>query len=319
LKSIKFLNKQFSFGAALKTIYRAHIALLGTSLIFGANYWISKGLMPYYLDPMQLVVIRTFITFLLVWMLTLLIPSEKIPRKDMIRLAIAGFFGTTVNQVFFFTGLNLSTPIDISIIHVSNPAFVILFAGLAIKEKITGRKIGGVLLGGSGALLLILYGKKINLSSDHFLGNVFAVINMLGYAIYLVLAKPLMKTYHPFTVMKWVFLVGLITIIPVSVPNILQISFENFERITWISLFYVVVANTFLAYLLTIYALKHVEAGVASYYIYLQPIIVAIIALWLGVQSLTMDKFVAAGLIFSGVYLVSTKKVRRNAKPDPHD
>jgi len=267
--------------------------------------------MPNYLDPLQLVVIRTFITFLLFWMLTLMRPAERIPRRDLTRLLIAGFFGTTINQVFFFTGLNLSTPIDVSIIHVSNPAFVILFASLMIGETITGKKIAGVLLGGSGALILILYGNKIDFGSDNFLGNVFAVINMVGYAIYLVLAKPLMKTYHPFTVMRWVFLVGLITIVPISVPNIMTISFENFENITWLSLIYVVVANTFLAYLLTIYALKHVEAGVASYYIYLQPIIVAIIALWLGVQPLTLDKFVAAAFIFSGVYLVSKKSSQK--------
>ena len=225
----------------------------------------------------------------------------------MFRIVVAAIFGTTINQLFFFVGLNLTTPVDVSIIHVSNPIFVLIFASILIKERVTFKKIGGILLGASGALILVVYGNEVSFGSDTFKGNLFAVFNMLAYALYMVIIKPVMKKYHPITVMKWVFLTGFITSFPVTFSHLSSISFQTFETINWVSLIYVVVATTFMAYLLTLYALKHVEASTASYYVYLQPIIVFIIALSLGQQNFSISKLFAALLIFAGVYLVSKK------------
>jgi len=277
-------------------------------MIFGANYWIAKGLMPGYLNPFQLVMIRIAGATLIFWLLSLTIKSEKIRRKDMLTIAVAGIFGTTMNQLFFFVGLNLTTPVDVSIIHVSNPIFVLIFAAILIKEKVTLKKTAGIILGASGALILILYGNNADFGSDTFTGNLFALINMLAYALYLVIIKPVMARYHPFTVMKWVFLAGLVTTLPITFTHLPEISFSGFAPQSWVSLIYVVIATTFLAYLLTIYALKHVEASVASFYIYLQPVIVAIIAFWIGRQDFTLSKVIAALLIFTGVYLVSRRE-----------
>ena len=263
--------------------------------------------MPGFLDPYQLVLIRIAGATVLFWLLGLSIKNEKIDRKDLQRIAFAAILGTTINQLFFFVGLNLTTPVDVSIIHVSNPIFVLIFASILIRERVTFRKIGGILLGASGALILVIYGYEADFGSDTFKGNLFALLNMLAYALYLVLIKPVMRKYHPYTVMKWVFLTGLITTLPITFSHIPSVSFSSFESSTWLSLTYVIVATTFGAYLLTIYALKHVEAGVASYYIYLQPVIVAIIALWLGQQDFSLSKILAALLIFAGVYLVSRK------------
>jgi drug/metabolite transporter (DMT)-like permease len=294
----------------VKTIHKAHIALFGTSLIFGANYWIAKGLMPGFLDPYQLVLIRLAGACLIFWLLGLTIKKEKIDGTDFRRIVLAAILGTTINQLFFFVGLNLTTPVDVSIIHVSNPIFVMIFASVLIRERVTLRKTGGILLGASGALILVVFGHEADFGSDTFKGNLFALLNMLAYALYLVLIKPVMRKYHPFTVMKWVFLAGLLTTLPITFSHLPDVSFAQFESTTWLSLAYVIVATTFLAYLLTIYALKHVDASTASYYIYLQPIIVAIIALWLGQQDFTISKLFAAILIFSGVYLVSRKAGR---------
>jgi drug/metabolite transporter (DMT)-like permease len=263
--------------------------------------------MPGFLDPYQLVLVRIAGACLIFWLLGLTIPKEKVDKKDLRRIALAAILGTTVNQLFFFVGLNLTTPIDVSIIHVSNPIFVLIFAAILIKEKITLKKIGGILFGATGALVLVVYGNEVDFGSDGFKGNLFAVFNMLAYALYMVIIKPVMRKYHPFTVMKWVFLTGFITTFPVAFTHIPSISFASFESSTWLSLIYVIVATTFGAYVLTIYALKHVEASVASYYVYLQPFIVTLIAFSLGQQHFTLSKLVAALLIFTGVYLVTRK------------
>ncbi|MFW5705821.1 MAG: DMT family transporter, partial [Bacteroidota bacterium] len=195
------------------------------------------------------------------------------------------------------------------LIHVSNPIFVLVFAAILIRERISLLKVLGIILGATGAVILILYRGKLSFGSDTFTGNFLAMINMMAYAVYLVIIKPVMAKYSPITVMKWVFLLGFIFTAPFTVGSLGAVELQVFDMRGILSVIYVVVATTFLAYLLTIYALKYVDASVAGFYIYLQPLIVAIIAYWLGQQPVTWEKGVAAALIFAGVYMVS----RRNS------
>ncbi len=287
--------------------FKAHLALALATLIFGANYWISKGLMPDFLSPQQLVLLRITGACLLFWVLSIFKSSERVRRRDLSRIAIAALFGTTINQLLFFTGLNLSTPVDVAIIHVSNPVFVLVIAAILIKERISALKVIGILLGAGGAVILITYRGKISFDSHTFTGNLLALLNTLAYAIYLVIIKPVMNKYESVTILKWVFLFGLLFTIPVTVGSVKDIDFSIFGAFNRFSLFYVIVGTTFGAYLLTIFALRYVEAGVVSYYIYLQPVIATLISFWLGAQLLTWLHGLAAAMIFMGVYLVSKK------------
>lgn len=288
---------------------KAHISLALATLIFGANYWVSKGLMPDFVNPQQLVLLRVVGASLLFWALSVAGPRELVKKRDLTRIAVAALFGVTINQLLFFIGLNLSTPVDVAIIHVSNPIFVLIIAALMIKERISFFKVAGIILGAGGAVVLITYRGDLSFNSDTFTGNLLAVLNTLAYAIYLVIIKPLMNKYGSITIMKWVFFFGTLFAIPVTIDSAFSLSFAGFSAYTWFSLFFVIVVTTFMAYLLTINALKYVEASVVSYYIYLQPMIATLISFWLGLQLLTWQHGLAAAMIFSGVYLVS-KKIR---------
>lgn len=288
---------------------KAHISLALATLIFGANYWVSKGLMPDFVNPQQLVLLRVVGASLLFWALSVAGPHEPVKKRDLTRIAMAALFGVTINQLLFFIGLNLSTPVDVAIIHVSNPIFVLIIAALMIKERISFFKVAGIILGAGGAVVLITYRGDLSFNSDTFTGNLLAVLNTLAYAIYLVIIKPLMNKYGSITIMKWVFFFGTLFAIPVTIDSAFSLSFAGFSAYTWFSLFFVIVVTTFMAYLLTINALKYVEAGVVSYYIYLQPVIATLISFWLGLQLLTWQHGLAAAMIFAGVYLVS-KKIR---------
>jgi drug/metabolite transporter (DMT)-like permease len=289
------------------TNIKAHAALAFATMIFGVNYWISKGLMPNYLEPQQLVLLRIAGACSVFWLLATLQHNEQVKRRDLLRIAVAALFGTTLNQLLFFIGLNLSTPVDVAIIHVSNPVFVLVFAAALIKERISAFKIAGILLGAGGAVVLITYRGEISFGSHTFAGNLLALLNTMAYAIYLVIIKPVMNKYSSITIMKWVFLFGTLFTIPVTITSAVNISFAEFAAFNWFSLFYVIIGTTFGAYLLTIYALRYVEAGVVSYYIYLQPIIATLISFWLGVQLVSWQHGLAAAMIFLGVYLVSKK------------
>ena len=289
---------------------KAHLALLVTTLIFGMHYSIAKGLMPGSFQPMQLLFLRSFGALVVYWVFQLFFKSEKVESHDLFMLALCGLFGFAANQALFYEGLNLTTPVDASIIHVLNPVFVLIFASILIHEKITTLKIVGIALGAAGALILILYGRSVNMSTNSFAGNILVMLNMLCYALYLVLIKPLVTKYHPITVLKWVSFFGFLCILPFMVKGMTQINFQSITTKAWLGVGYVIIFNTVIAYLLINFALKTVEASMVSFYTYLQPVIASVMSVSLGTESITYPKIIAAILIFGGVFLVNRNNVK---------
>jgi drug/metabolite transporter (DMT)-like permease len=291
----------------MKNTHKAHLALLSTTLIFGFAYNIVKSLMPAALSPMQLIFIRLLGGMLVFWLFQRLFVPEKVQRKDLVMLAICGMFGFALNQALFYEGLNLSTPVDASLIHVLNPILVMVFASLLIGEKVTRKKAGGIALGASGVLILVLYGRIVSFDGNHAWGNVLIFLNMVFYALYLVLIKPLVGKYHTTTILKWVSFFGFLFIFPFSVKPALEINFTAIRFMEWMGIFYIIILNTFVAYLLINFALKTLSTTTVSYYSYLQPVIAAAMSVTIGQGGITVPKILAALLIFSGVYLVNTK------------
>ena len=230
--------------------------------------------------------------------------------KDLFSFAICGLFGIAINQLFFFKGLNLSTPINASIIMTSAPIIVILISLILSREKITLRKIIGVLLGCFGAVYLILNTGDVSFKNDYMIGNILVLINATSYAIYLILVQPLIKKYNPITVMFFIFSFGILYIIPFGYQELIDVKWSLFSYKIIIEVIFVLVFTTFFAYLCNSIALKHLNATAVSVYIYLQPLLAALIAISLGSDQLDINKTLSCILIFTGVYIVSQKKSR---------
>lgn len=283
---------------------------------YGASHIIAKGIMPTYLTPNVFIFLRAAGAMFLFWITKALFVREKVAKKDLLLLAFCGLFGVTINQLFFFHGLNLSSSINSGIIMTTNPVIVVILSFFILKEKITGNKIAGILIASIGSILLTLAGGTGK--GDSTLGDVFLFINALSYGVYLVIAKPLMQKYKPLTVITYVFTFG-IGFIMLYPPTLTELSSTHFERFTLeitLKVIYVIIGVTFLTYLLTMYGLKYLSPAVSSSYIYLQPVLVVFFAFLfsaIGVaddytHTITLEKILYALLIFAGVYIVSRKK-----------
>jgi drug/metabolite transporter (DMT)-like permease len=290
----------------------AHLAVLGANIIYGLNYFIAKIAMPDYLKPLGFILIRVIIATALFWLITPLFTKEKVQRADMLRLIMCGFFGIAINQLLFFSGLDLTSSIDASIIMICTPVLVMVVAFILTGEKLTLFKVGGIALGAAGAALLLANSPKDSSGGGNLLGNIMILFNALSYGIYLVIAKPLMVKYHPLTVLKWSFLFGMIICIPFGAQQAAAIQWSTFPPNAWFSVVYVIIAATFIAYLLNNLALGTVSASVVGVYIYLQPVIAAIVEIVVGNSAPDAVKIGSALLIFTGVYLVG-RPVKANA------
>ncbi|MCH2213592.1 MAG: DMT family transporter [Flavobacteriales bacterium] len=289
---------------------KAHLALLIVALIYSANYIIAKDLMPHYISPRGFIFLRVIGATVLFLILGACVKSKtQIARNDWFRIVLCGLFGVAANQILFFEGLNLTSPISASVIMTLNPVLVLAMGALMLNEKMTRTKILGVFIGGVGAVWLILgsSGDRSSLFSISW-GNLFIFLNATSYALYLVLVKPLMSKYQPLQVIRWVFTAGLFISLPFTTKSFIELNWSLWTTQTYVSAVYVVVFTTFLAYLLNVFALKTLTSSTVSIYIYLQPLLTTSLALILGKDELTVGIICAASLIFSGVYLVSKKR-----------
>ena len=298
----------------MSKILRAHIALFFVNALYGASHVIAKGVMPNYLTPNVFILFRAAGATFLFWLVKAFMVREKVERSDLFLLAASGLFGVTVNQLCFFHGLNFSSSINSGIIMTVNPILVVILSFFILKERITWRKSVGIVVGATGAVLLTLTAGTAG--GDSIIGDLFLFINAASYAVYLVIAKPLMKKYSPLTVITYVFTFGLIFILlfPPVLGDLFSTEFVELPTdIIW-KIVYVVVGVTFLTYLLTMYGLKYLSPSVSSAYIYLQPVLVMFFAFllgWLGIaddytDTITLEKIVYMLVIFTGVYLSSS-------------
>lgn len=300
---------------------QAHLSLFFVNVLYGASHVLAKGVMPTYLTPNVFILFRVLGATFLFWLIKAFLPKEKIAKKDWLLLAFCGVFGVAINQLFFFHGLNLSSSINSAIIMTANPILVAVIAFLWLKDPFTSNKLIGLLMGTTGAVLLTLSSSSISPSAS--LGDIFLFINALSYAIYLVIAKPLMKRYSPLTVITYVFSFGSLFVIlyPPTLPELFATHFETFTLAVWVKIGYVVVGVTFLTYLLTMVGLKYLSPTVSSSYIYLQPILVIFFAFlfaYFGLSAdytntITWQKIAYMFLIFGGVWFISRRSsVKQN-------
>lgn len=282
-------------------------ALIATS-IYGLNHTIAKELMPTYIKPFGFIFLRVLGASILFWIVGFWGPKERIDKKDWKRIVLCAFFGMVINMLMFFKGLSLSTPINASIIVTISPIFVFLVSAFFIKEKITLIKYFGISLGFSGALALILFSNEMRHDAPNItLGNILFVVNAISYGIYLIIVKPLTLKYHPYTIMKWIFLIAVIINLPITITEFLEVEWASLPIEAIWKLSFVVIGTTFLTYLLNVFALKELKASTVGVFMYLQPPIAIVFAIIVGSDSLTFVKVVATLLIFAGVYLVSKK------------
>ena len=283
-------------------------AFLATS-IYGINHTIAKEVMPIYIGSSGFIMLRLLGATSIFWFISLFAPKEKIERGDLLKIIFASILGMCTNMLAFFRGLELSTPINSGVIITLSPVLVLILSYFFLKEKITIKKILGILIGFSGAVFLILNSSKTGINAPNIpLGNSFFLLNASAYAGYLIIVKPLTSKYNIFTLMKWLFLIGLILSAPITFNQFIEV---KWTELPWFAIWrmgYVVIGTTFLTYLFNIYALKKLSPTTVGSFIYLQPIITIIFALITANDTLDTTKILSCILVFIGVNLVSFKK-----------
>lgn len=282
----------------------ALLAATAASTIYGANHTIAKGLMPEVIGPYGFILLRVSGAALLFWSIGSIYPSEKIARKDFHLFVLCAIFGMVLNMNMFFKGLELSTPINSSVVITLSPVLLLVLTAFFLKEKITWFKAIGIGLGLAGALVLILFGAKSQPNAPNIpLGNILFMVNAASYSVYLILVKPLVGKYSSITLMKYLFLFAFLINIPIGLNQLRSVEWLDLGMVEIGRMLFVVIGTTVLTYLFNIFALKQLSPSTIGAFIYLQPVLATLFAISMGADTLTPLRVGAAILIFTGVYL----------------
>ncbi len=274
-----------------------------------AKFVLSSGIVV----PLLLTDFRVCGAALLFWILSLFLPYERVPWQDLLRLAGAGMLGILFNQGCFIFGVGLTSPGEASLITTTMPMWVMLLAYIILKEPITGKKVGGIVLGACGALILVLNGRSgISGGENPTAGDLLVLGAQLSYALYLTLYRNFIRKYSLVTLMKWMFTFATVVAIPVSLPAILSTDFGAVTPGMWGGAAYVVVGGTFIAYIGIMIGQKTLRPTVVGMYNYVQPIVATIVGISAGMDHFSIIKGVAVVLIFSGVYLVTISRAKES-------
>ena len=297
----------------MQTKTKAHLAVLGANLIFGINFSVVKYITPALIKPFGLNVVRVLVTTSLFWLLLLFEkPAKKIDPKDLPLLLLCGLTGVAINQLLFIKGLSMTFSTHGALLMLCTPIMITIAAFFFLKEKISLSRLGGLILGIGGAVMLILSKEKSGSGSNVLLGDIFIIINAISYSFYFVLVKPLILKYSPLQVITWVFTMGAVFIIPIGWGEFISAPWATFNTVNYLAIAFVVIGATFLAYLFNIYGLLHLNASATGAYIYLQPIFATVVAILFLDESMSWYKLFAAMMIFTGVYLVNQKRALKS-------
>ncbi|CCY38814.1 putative membrane protein [Tannerella sp. CAG:118] len=261
--------------------------------------------------PLILTDMRVFGAMVLFWVVSFFRKPERVAPRDMVKLFGASLLAIVFNQGCFIFGVGLTSPGDASIITTSMPLWAMILAAFFLKEPITGKKVTGIALGATGALLLILGSNQGTTSGNNSIwGDLLVLLAQLSYALYIVLFKNFVTRYSLITIMKWMFTYAFICILPFSYDDLIVTNWNGLDLQAIGAICFIVVCGTFVSYMLIVVGQKRLRPTVAGMYNYIQPLVACIVSVYLGMDSFNFVKGIAIVLIFGGVYLVTVSKSR---------
>jgi drug/metabolite transporter (DMT)-like permease len=231
--------------------------------------------------------------------------TQKPPAlADLGRLAMLGAFGIAINQLLFVEGLSRAGPVNASLSILLLPALTLVIAALSGRERATGMRWAGVALAFLGAALLV-HVERFDLGNRAAVGNMMLIANVVSYALFIVLARPVFERLGALRGIAWVFVFGSLEALPFTLGEVVRARWSTLPLWAWASLAFILFGATLATYLLNAYALRRVESSVVAVYVYVQPII-ASVASWLVLDvTPTLRTLVAGSIIVVGVALSS--------------
>jgi drug/metabolite transporter (DMT)-like permease len=234
-------------------------------------------------------------------------------RRDYLLLGLYSVLGVSLNQLLYLAGLERTTATTAQMFIVAGPAVTLAVGMMRGVERGTPLKWVGIVLAASGALTLVAA-----VPANNRLGNLMILTNVVIYSIYLVLTRGIVQRYQPLTVITWIFMFGALALLPVGIAPLAR-ELPALSVAGWLAVIWIVALPTVAAYYLNVWALQHVESSIVSTFVYLQPVLTAVMAVSILGERPSARIIPSALLIAAGVAVAIHEQRVRERGPSPAD
>lgn len=292
----------------LSAMIWGNVLALSAAICWGLNEPANKAIIPDWISASGVALARIFGATVIIWILSLFFKKEKIQRGDWKLLWASAVMMLGFVYVFSLA-FNTASPIDIAIILTFQPILVVVINAIFKHEHVSLLEVAGMVIALGGALLVILGGGSFD--SGRLVGDLFAVVCAITYAIYLVIIEGPSQRYGTISLMKWVFLFTSILALPLifTIPAGMPI-FTHGKALPWLLLGFIILFPTVYCYMVTPPAIRLVGSEVLAFYQYLVPVITTVVAIAAKMDSFHWYQPVSFIIIVCGVILVNYAKAR---------
>jgi len=281
------------------------LRLIFVALIWGVNFPVIKHALNDFL-PLSFTVIRfALASVTLFCVIALRREPLAVARRDLPALAALGFTGITCYNLLFMKGLQLTTASHSALFISMSPLFAAVLQTLRGSERLKASLALGLLLATAGAFCIIwsTHG-EIHFGMTTVTGDLLTIGASVLWALYTVLAAPLLERYPPITVTAWSVAAGTILLLPFGAGDLARQSWSAVPAGSWTAIVFAALIGAAAAYVLWYEGVKRIGATRTIAYHYLVPFI-AVLASALFLGDAVMPLTVVGGVsIIGGIALV---------------
>jgi drug/metabolite transporter (DMT)-like permease len=255
-------------------------ALIAVQVLFVINYIVSKIVVGSF-PPLVWASARIIISAAIMVLIAIVLKRKR-PEggwKFFGPLTIFALLGTVINQSSFLVGLKYTTSTNSAVLNTLIPVFTLLIVTLRGQESITVRKIIGFISAFAGVLVLRRV-ENLSLSDQTMIGDLLTILNCLSYALFLSYGKKFLERYDALWATSWLFIYGSVGLTMLAAPDWINFTMPVVDSHLFAAMLFAILGATLLTYFLNFWALAHARSSHVALFIYIQPVITALLA-WL--------------------------------------
>jgi len=230
---------------------------------------------------------------------------SKLHKKDIIPIFLLGFFGVLVYHLGLNYGEQFISPGAASLIIATIPVLIVILAVIFLKEKITIKKLIGVIIALFGVVIISLYGSEnAEIEINYIFGAIAVLIAAIMGALYTIAGKKFLERYNGLSLTLYAIILGSIGLLPFIRPSLFE-EIKNMSTETWISVIFLGVFSTIIGYVIWYTALSKKTASEISVFLYAIPVVSTIISYLLLGTMITVFFIIGGLFVISGLIIVN--------------
>lgn len=288
------------------SITKGELFAIIAAVLWGVNYLLVKKVLQE-IPQGQFMLIRFVLTvMLLVVYLAVTKESYRIEKKHYLTIALLGIFGVGLYNIVWTYGIHLTTAANAALLISTSPVFTGIYSVFWKKEKVQFTWWCGTLLAFGGIYLIIACtpGAKFSFSSEAFLGNLLVLTGSILFALYAILAQPLLKHYSSLQLTTFAMGGGIILLIPFSLGSTSFLSLSAISNLTWLYLIYIIVLGTVAAYVFWYKGVEQTGPVKTLVFHYLVPVVSIVMGPFLLGEKISLGQLLGGIIVFCGLLLI---------------